>query len=156
MIESFAYPVVTMIVEDDASPGRILLQKRTKEEPEPLRCLWELPQGRIRLGESLTDCAARELKEETGLIMNVSKNNIKRSKILRESLESIQTIAIVESGKHSYLAICVVCSAVGTLRSSIESTNPGWFAKDEVLEFIENDSVFPLNVPMLRFYYAVP
>jgi 8-oxo-dGTP pyrophosphatase MutT (NUDIX family) len=65
MSEPFAHPVISIIVEHSTLVGHVLLQRRTKAEPAPLARLFELPQGRLRQGESLADCARRELSEET-------------------------------------------------------------------------------------------
>lgn len=42
--------------------GRLLLIRRADNG------LWALPAGAMELGESITDCAAREVREETGLV----------------------------------------------------------------------------------------
>lgn len=52
-------PSTTAIVTD--SDGRILLVHRVDNG------LWALPGGGMDLGESIEDCAIREVKEETGL-----------------------------------------------------------------------------------------
>jgi len=49
-----------VIVKD----GRLLLLRQTTWSGENL---WVLPGGRLEPGESLTECACRELAEETGL-----------------------------------------------------------------------------------------
>jgi ADP-ribose pyrophosphatase YjhB (NUDIX family) len=57
-------PSVTAIVTDDA--GRILLVHKTDND------LWALPGGGMDLGESITDAAVRETKEETGIDIEVT------------------------------------------------------------------------------------
>ena len=48
------------IIRDET--GRLLLIKRSDNG------FWALPAGAMELGESITDCAVREVREETGLI----------------------------------------------------------------------------------------
>jgi ADP-ribose pyrophosphatase len=50
--------------------GRILLVKRGIE---PSRGLWAIPGGTLNLGETLQECAAREILEETGITIKVGK-----------------------------------------------------------------------------------
>jgi hypothetical protein len=69
-------------------------------------------------------------------------------------LETIEAVAVVETGHHSYLGICVVGSAEGIPRASAESSDPQWYSKDQILELTAPHSVFPLNVSMLLSYYA--
>lgn len=48
--------------------GRVLLVRRANE---PSRGLWSIPGGRVEEGESARDCARREVREETGLDVEV-------------------------------------------------------------------------------------
>ncbi|HEU0130210.1 MAG TPA: NUDIX domain-containing protein [Mycobacteriales bacterium] len=54
------------VVRDDA--GRLLLVRRAHE---PARGLWSIPGGRIEPGETPERAAAREVREETGLDVEV-------------------------------------------------------------------------------------
>jgi ADP-ribose pyrophosphatase YjhB (NUDIX family) len=51
-------PAASAVVSDDQ--GRILLHRRRDNDK------WALPGGKMELGESLGDCAIREVREETG------------------------------------------------------------------------------------------
>jgi len=67
-----AYPsqprvgVGTIVIHE----GKVLLVKRGVE---PSRGLWAIPGGTLKLGETLQECAAREILEETGIIIKVGK-----------------------------------------------------------------------------------
>lgn len=67
---SRAYPdrpfvgVGAVIVHD----GNVVLVRR---KYEPLKGTWSLPGGAVELGETLEECVAREMQEETGLDVRV-------------------------------------------------------------------------------------
>ena len=48
--------------------GRLLLIERAND---PHRGRWAVPGGKVEWGESLTDAAAREAEEETGLVVDI-------------------------------------------------------------------------------------
>jgi ADP-ribose pyrophosphatase YjhB (NUDIX family) len=68
--DSRQYPVLpvvgvgAVVVEG----GKVLLVKR---KYEPLAGQWSIPGGGVEVGETLTDCVAREIREETGLDITV-------------------------------------------------------------------------------------
>ena len=57
-------PSTTSVVLDDQ--GRVALVRRKDNG------LWALPGGGMELGESIEDCAVREVKEETGLDVEIT------------------------------------------------------------------------------------
>jgi ADP-ribose pyrophosphatase YjhB (NUDIX family) len=57
-------PAASAVVADQE--GRILLHRRRDNG------FWALPGGRMELGESVAGCAVREVKEETGLDVEVT------------------------------------------------------------------------------------
>lgn len=57
---------VALVIEN--SKGQVLNQQRLKQ---PYYGFWGLPTGKIRWGETLIEAAARELKEETGLVADL-------------------------------------------------------------------------------------
>ena len=153
MTETLAHPVVSIIVEHPKVRGNILLQLRTKAEAPGLENLHELPQGRLRTDESITECAIRELREETGLEGFRVRADLRLCEVRSEQLTSLTAIVVGETGQHAYLAVCLVGTAEGTPRASHESSEPRWFSQPEVLELIARDQVYPLNVPMILAYY---
>lgn len=56
-------PAASVVVADDN--GRILLHRRTDNE------MWALPGGVMEIGETIAGCAVREVREETGLNVEV-------------------------------------------------------------------------------------
>ncbi len=56
-------PAASVVVVD--SDGRVLLQRRTDNG------MWVLPGGGMEIGESIADCARREVAEETGLAVEL-------------------------------------------------------------------------------------
>lgn len=152
-MEKFTEPIVSIIVEMDEDSGLILLQNRSKPEIPGFRGMLELPQGHMREGESILDCAKRELHEETGLYNFKPRNQVERSRSGTETLESLVTIAVSETGRKSFLAVCVVGTATGEPTDSGESKGPRWYAKEKVYRLINERKVFPLNIPMLKHYY---
>ncbi len=154
--EHFAMPVVCMIVErrvDDSSEQRILLQRRIKCD-ESFWGTWELPQGRIRSGESIIAAARRELKEETNLDL-VELNSIQLRETLAFSQSSIETLfpgLCAVDMEHGYVGIAVIVRASGTPWPTAEACNHKWVSVKDVRRLMKNNRIFPLNAAMLKMY----
>jgi 8-oxo-dGTP diphosphatase len=67
---SNAYPLVPRVgvAAITVANGKVLLIKRGIE---PSCGLWAFPGGTLKLGETLQECAAREMLEETGITIKV-------------------------------------------------------------------------------------
>ena len=61
--------------------GKVLLIRRGKE---PLRGRWVVPGGTVEAGETLEDALAREVLEETGLVVRPREVMLVFDRILRE------------------------------------------------------------------------
>ncbi len=67
-LDSHTLLVAAVIVHDKAA-GRVLLIQRAPEAKFAPR-YWDLPAGKANKGEVITTTAVRELKEETGLVVD--------------------------------------------------------------------------------------
>ena len=101
--------------------GRILLVKRGAP---PAKGAWSLPGGKLRQGESLAAGVAREMLEETGLIVATG-----------------ELVAVYErlpcpgeaGGDAHYVVLDYLCEATGgKLRAGDDADQAGWFAVGEL------------------------
>lgn len=134
--------------------SRVLLQTRSKNWAGRYRGLLELPQGHLDAHESLLECAARELREETGLaaFAPLARTAPSTERSHGEQLTSVESLVVSEVGDQAYMAVCIVGTACGTPRGSAESSSPHWCSRETVKGLLAEARVFPLNVPMLRWY----
>ena len=69
-LDSHTLLVAAVIVHDEAAGRVLLLQRGAGSKFAPLH--WDLPSGKADKGEPVTAAAARELKEETGLTVDLA------------------------------------------------------------------------------------
>jgi 8-oxo-dGTP pyrophosphatase MutT (NUDIX family) len=111
---------VTVVVRDDA--GRVLLIKRSDNS------LWALPGGAQDVGESTAQAAIREVKEETGLQIEV------------DGISGIYSnpnhvIAYDDGEVRQEFSICFRAHPIGgTIRTSAESTRVEWTDPSKLVE----------------------
>ena len=111
-------PAASAIVVDQ--DGRILLHRRDDN------ALWSIPGGAMELGESIAQTAVREVKEETGLDVEV------------EALVGIYSnprhvIEYADGEVRQQFSVCFACRVVGgELATSQESLEVGLFTPAEV------------------------
>lgn len=102
--------------------GKFLIVKRS-EKDDFLPGLWELPGGGLDFGEELQDGLKREIKEETGLIVETIKPVAVNTYPMEKEDEKIQRIEIT-----------FLCRITGTdtVLLSDEHTEYKWITKSEV------------------------
>jgi ADP-ribose pyrophosphatase YjhB (NUDIX family) len=111
-------PAASAIVTDDQ--GRILLHRRRDNDQ------WALPGGVMELGESLGECVVREVREETGFVV-----------------EPVGIVGIYSDPKHVFayddgevrqeFSICFECRiTAGDLAVSDESYEVEFFPADAI------------------------
>ncbi|MFF0628957.1 NUDIX hydrolase [Streptomyces sp. NPDC004296] len=106
------------VVTDES--GRVLLQRRQDND------LWALPGGGMDMGDSLPGCAVREVKEETGLDVEITG-------LVGTYTDPEHVIAYSDGEVRRQFNICFTARIVGgTLTISDESTEIRFVAPGEL------------------------
>jgi ADP-ribose pyrophosphatase YjhB (NUDIX family) len=127
-------PVVgvgAVVVEGDA----VLIVQRGRE---PLKGQWSLPGGAVELGETLDAAIAREVREETGLDVEVGP-----------IVEVLNRIRRDETGRvrFHYVLVDFVCRRVaGELSSGSDAAAAAWATASEIALY----DVAPATVAVIR------
>jgi len=136
-----AAPVVAVagIAFDD--DDRVLLVRRGQP---PGVGLWTVPGGKLLLGESLIDGCAREVREETGLDVEVGMLVTIVERVSRGNDDRVAYHYVI----HDYL----VEVRGGTLAHADDADDARWFAADELADLSLTDGLLPVldNARQLR------
>ena len=108
----------SVYAEDDA--GRILMIRRSDND------LWSIPGGGIEIGETVTACAVRETKEETGVDVTVTG-------LVGIFTNPAHVVAYDDGEVRQQFSVCVRGRPVdGVLRVSDESTQVAWIDPEQL------------------------
>jgi ADP-ribose pyrophosphatase YjhB (NUDIX family) len=108
--------------------AEVLLVKRGRE---PMAGSWSLPGGGIELGETAAEACAREVREETGLKVEVIAPIETVDIILRDEVGRVQ---------FHYVVVDMLCRATGgeaadgELRAGEDASEAVWAGVDRALE----------------------
>jgi ADP-ribose pyrophosphatase YjhB (NUDIX family) len=103
--------------------GRVLLILRGTE---PLKGEWSIPGGMLELGEELTAGVRRELKEETGLEVELVETLLAFDRIMREG----------ERVKYHYVIIDYLCRRKrGRLRPASDVVDARWVRRQDLSQY---------------------
>ena len=106
----------------EAPDGRVLLVRRASWDTLP--GLWELPGGKIDRGEKVTRGLARELEEETGLMLADARRISCRDMISPRGRKVREHVYVVR--------------AIGTVTLSDEHDAYAWVASPDELELTDS------------------
>jgi len=122
---------VGAIAFDDA--GRVLLVQRGKP---PGLGLWTVPGGKVRLGEPLVKACAREVREETGLDVEVG-----------ELVEVVERVTRDEAGAvlfHYVIFDFFVRVRGGVLAADDDVSDARWASADDLAALPLTDGLVPV------------
>lgn len=158
MKEILARPVVSVIaINENNNYASILMQRRTKSKNmDKYQGFWELPQGKIRTGESIFSVARRELHEETGLdAVSLDKFHDAEEKTSGTGIEAFRPLICVFDLVSNYIGLAVVIRTRGNPIKTKEASEHKWMSENEITDLIEDNNVFPLNIPMIKKFFEL-
>lgn len=140
--EPLVVPNVNALLYRDTTQREVLLQRRDKEG-EVVRGRWELPGGRWRAGEQATAALAREIEEETGIVVTA----VEAAAELRAYHDDVvfeisRPLAVVAGVSGSYPSIHVLFACIGNGEPRPqrgETSMPTWWPVSELMSAVRDD-----------------
>ncbi len=106
--------------------GKLILVKRGVE---PAKGKWSIPGGAVELGEKIREAVIREVKEESGLDVEIA---------LERPMDAIDNLIMSKDGRlqyHYVLLQFLVRLKGGTLKPASDATDARWVPLDEVEKY---------------------
>lgn len=135
MADSRRYPdrpiagVGAIVIDGD----RVLLVERGRE---PHIGRWSLPGGAVELGERLEDAVRREVREETGLTVDIDGVVEIFERITRDAEARVE---------YHYVLIDYACRVIGgTLRAGDDASRAEWFPRDRLKDLRITEGTLPV------------
>jgi 8-oxo-dGTP pyrophosphatase MutT (NUDIX family) len=126
-------PVVRLIVCDEEN--RVLILRRAPESFMP--GVWCLPGGKVDYGDTVAETCAKELTEETGLVL---------SGLRFLFLQDSEPLA---PGELQYLNLYFTCTASGPIQLNAESDAFAWVARPDLPQY---DLAFRNDEALERYF----
>ncbi|AGS25228.1 NUDIX hydrolase [Rhizobium etli] len=162
MKEELSIPnVYGLVFRKGSNKTQILLQERWKPQSDKQNSgKIELPGGKLRAFEAITDCLIREVQEEAGI--EVTRILDKTSKFYTGSKDTVLTVhpTIVSQyvvGPYPSLLLVISCEGEGTPKCLGDgSRNAKWWKVTEALAtaFDNPDLITPLTLGVIRSQLA--
>jgi len=130
--------VILVIEREVAGEKQYLLQERLKQ---PFYGFWGCPTGKVRWGETITETAARELMEETGLLAEFRTAGVYHELVYQQ-----------ESGEQLEDKIFFVVHCTNTKGEAIEAFEGGrnhWMTREEARQQTKIFTSFNIELDMV-------
>jgi len=112
--------------------GKLLIIKRAKDDHYPNH--WEIPRGKVEEGEKIKKGLLREVKEETGLDVNILSYFNKFDYIVKNS-------GVIERISTQYNYICKMKDENQKVKLSFEHQDYKWISHDAEIELYLNNEI---------------
>lgn len=100
---------------------------------EPSKGFWALPGGKVEAGETFIDAAKREVREETGLIV-----------------DALDLVSILEIGSHYLLHVFKAAQFEGTAIAMDDAADCGWYCLEDMPALPTTQSTMDMITKLLE------
>lgn len=148
-------PIVCMIVIRIINNGKYMLLQQRRRPLIKIKydTFWELPQGKIKAGESIQEAIKRELFEESRLnLISIVNEQISSNNIFGVgNCELFYPFCSVRiDAPYPMIGHAFIVEADGVPKNTFEAFNHKWMDHDMLKNVYLENKLFPLNIPMIE------